>query len=67
MSLKNLNLPLRLLVDNEILRLTVWSNPTSDPKRGPDHAVSIEKTMLDVSPCHNLAVAYLSLAAELLD
>ncbi|EPS96826.1 hypothetical protein FOMPIDRAFT_1052946 [Fomitopsis schrenkii] len=48
-SLKNLNLPLRLLVDNEIVRLTVWSNPTNDPKRGPDHVVSIEKTMLDSS------------------
>ncbi|KAH9843165.1 atypical/PIKK/PI4K protein kinase [Rhodofomes roseus] len=48
-SLKNLNLPLRLLVDNEIARLTVWSNPTNDPKRGPDHVVSIEKTMMDSS------------------
>ncbi|KAH9930753.1 atypical/PIKK/PI4K protein kinase [Fomitopsis serialis] len=47
--LKNLNLPLRLLIDNEIARLTVWSNPTNDPKRGPDHLISIEKTMLDSS------------------
>ncbi|KAH9952080.1 atypical/PIKK/PI4K protein kinase [Amylocystis lapponica] len=46
-SLKNLNLPLRLLVESEISRLTVWLNPMSDPKRGSDYVATIEKTMLE--------------------
>ncbi|KAI0647399.1 atypical/PIKK/PI4K protein kinase [Trametes meyenii] len=46
-SLKNLALPLRLLVENEVFRLTVWSNPGNDPKRGTDHICQLEKTMLD--------------------
>jgi len=40
---------LRLLVENEILRLNVWNNPTNDPKRGVDTIGTIEKTMTDVS------------------
>jgi hypothetical protein len=40
---------LRLLVENEILRLNVWNNPTSDPKRGIDSTGTIERTMTDVS------------------
>ena len=40
---------LRLLVENEILRLNVWNNPTNDPKRGADSIVAVEKTMTDVS------------------
>lgn len=40
---------LRLLVENEILRLNVWNNPTNDPKRGVDSIGTIEKTMTDVS------------------
>ncbi|OCH92135.1 atypical/PIKK/PI4K protein kinase [Obba rivulosa] len=48
-SLKNLNLPLRLLVENEITRLTVWANPLNDAKRGGDHASNLEKSMLDSS------------------
>ncbi|KAF9067556.1 hypothetical protein BDP27DRAFT_1328569 [Rhodocollybia butyracea] len=35
--LRDINQPLRLLVENEILRLNVWANPTNDPKRGVDH------------------------------
>ncbi|KAK7467455.1 Phosphatidylinositol 4-kinase stt4 [Stygiomarasmius scandens] len=35
--LRDINQPLKLLVDNEIFRLTVWANPTNDPKRGSDH------------------------------
>lgn len=46
--LKNLGLPLRLLVENEIFRLTVWRNPLNDTKRGVDHVSALEKTMLDV-------------------
>ena len=40
---------LRLLVENEILRLNVWNNPTNDPKRGPDSTGTVERTMSDVS------------------
>ncbi|KAE9409758.1 hypothetical protein BT96DRAFT_962286 [Gymnopus androsaceus JB14] len=35
--LRDVNHPLRLLVENEIFRLNVWANPTNDPKRGTDH------------------------------
>ncbi|CDO73608.1 hypothetical protein BN946_scf185014.g78 [Trametes cinnabarina] len=48
-ALKNLVLPLRLLVENEVFRLTVWSNPVNDPKRGTDHLCQLEKTMLESS------------------
>ncbi|CCM00003.1 uncharacterized protein FIBRA_02028 [Fibroporia radiculosa] len=48
-SLKNFNIPLRLLVENEISRLTVWSNPVNDSTRGADHIASLEKTILDSS------------------
>ncbi len=48
-ALKNITLPLRLLVENEVFRLTVWTNPANDPKRGLDHVCQLEKTMLDVS------------------
>ncbi|THU88594.1 hypothetical protein K435DRAFT_821590 [Dendrothele bispora CBS 962.96] len=39
--LRDINQPLRLLVDNEIFRLTVWANPTNEPKRGLDHSNTI--------------------------
>ncbi|EIW84881.1 hypothetical protein CONPUDRAFT_117099 [Coniophora puteana RWD-64-598 SS2] len=45
--LKSINHPLRLLVENEIYRLTVWSNPSSDPKRGTDQVGAAERTMLE--------------------
>ncbi|KAL1947994.1 hypothetical protein VTO73DRAFT_13718 [Trametes versicolor] len=48
-ALKNIILPLRLLVENEVFRLTVWTNPANDPKRGMDHVCQLEKTMLDSS------------------
>ncbi|KAJ7572583.1 Stt4p: phosphatidylinositol-4-kinase, partial [Mycena floridula] len=35
--LRSINHPLKLLVENEIFRLTVWANPTSDLKRGADY------------------------------
>ncbi|CAK5277296.1 unnamed protein product [Mycena citricolor] len=38
--------PLKLLVENEIYRLTVWANPTNDPKRGSDH---VERGLLEAS------------------
>ncbi|KAF5373565.1 hypothetical protein D9758_000828 [Tetrapyrgos nigripes] len=34
---RDISQPLRLLIDNEIFRLTVWANPTNDPKKGSDH------------------------------
>ncbi|KAK7038059.1 hypothetical protein R3P38DRAFT_3311292 [Favolaschia claudopus] len=45
-KLRSLNHPLKLLVDNEISRLTVWANPTNDPKRGTDHT---ERGLLEAS------------------
>ncbi|KII89099.1 hypothetical protein PLICRDRAFT_698221 [Plicaturopsis crispa FD-325 SS-3] len=47
--LKARNHPLRLLVENEIFRLTVWTNPSNDPKRGLDHVGTTERTMLETS------------------
>ncbi|KAJ3734042.1 hypothetical protein DFJ43DRAFT_1065841 [Lentinula guzmanii] len=35
--LRDVNHPLRLLVDNEIFRLNVWANAMNEPKRGTDH------------------------------
>jgi len=40
---------LRLLVENEILRLNVWNNPSNDPKRGADSIGTVDKSMNDVS------------------
>ncbi|KAM5531731.1 hypothetical protein V8D89_014580 [Ganoderma adspersum] len=48
-TLKNLSLPIKLLVENEVFRLTVWCNPVNDPKRGQDHISAVEKTMLDAT------------------
>lgn len=47
--MRELNVPLRLLIENEISRLCVWRNPASDPKRGADLSGNIEKTLTDVS------------------
>ncbi|KAG9016282.1 phosphatidylinositol-4- kinase [Tulasnella sp. 427] len=46
---KSLNNLLRLLVENEIVRLNVWSNPTNDFRRGPDHVLAAERSFLDDS------------------
>jgi len=40
---------LRLLVENEILRLNVWNDPSNDPKRGADSIGTVDKSMKDVS------------------
>ncbi|KAF9227759.1 hypothetical protein BS17DRAFT_726240 [Gyrodon lividus] len=45
--LKNINHPLRLLVENEIYRLTVWANPSNDARRGHDHHGAVEQSMLE--------------------
>ncbi|KAF5380919.1 hypothetical protein D9615_004166 [Tricholomella constricta] len=47
--LRNINLPLRLLTENEMFRLTVWANPTNDPKRGSDQIGTVVATMLEAS------------------
>ncbi|KAI6131993.1 hypothetical protein EDD16DRAFT_1821529 [Pisolithus croceorrhizus] len=45
--LKNINHPLRLLVENEITRLTVWVNPSNDSGRGTDYHSITERSMLE--------------------
>ncbi|KAJ7172099.1 hypothetical protein C8R46DRAFT_1258016 [Mycena filopes] len=45
-KLRSLNHPLKLLVENEIFRLSVWANPANDPKRGVDHT---ERGLLEAS------------------
>lgn len=47
--MRSLNLPLRLLTENEIFRLSVWGNPTNDAKKGGDLVGNTERTLLDVS------------------
>jgi hypothetical protein len=47
--LKSINHPLRLLVENEIFRLSVWANPSNDGKRGTDHVGTSERNMSEVS------------------
>lgn len=58
-QLKTLNLPLRLLVDNEVYRLNVWTNPANDLKRGTDHVNTVEKVMTDVRAPRFLIVLFL--------
>ena len=45
----NMAQALRLLVENEILRLNVWNNPTNDRKHGTNNIGTVEKTMTDVN------------------
>ncbi|KAG6336316.1 hypothetical protein ID866_2765 [Astraeus odoratus] len=45
--LKNINHPLRLLVENEIYRLTVWANPNNDLKKEMGHHCVVERSMLE--------------------
>ncbi|EIN07209.1 hypothetical protein PUNSTDRAFT_71064 [Punctularia strigosozonata HHB-11173 SS5] len=47
--LKSSNQLLRLLVEDDLYRLTVWSNPTHDLKRGGDHLGTTDRTMTDTS------------------
>ncbi|KAI0818966.1 atypical/PIKK/PI4K protein kinase [Irpex lacteus] len=44
---KDINAPLRLLVENEVFRLSVWTNPTNDTRRGPDYVGTVERMMTD--------------------
>lgn len=43
-----MNQLLRLLVENEISRLSVWGNPVNDGKRGGDHTNFTERGLTDV-------------------
>ncbi|THH17523.1 hypothetical protein EW146_g3305 [Bondarzewia mesenterica] len=45
--LKNMSIPLKLLVENEMYHLSIWGNPMNDLKRGPDYATITERTMLE--------------------
>lgn len=45
---KDINAPLRLLVENEVFRLSVWTNPTNDTRRGLDYVGTVERMMTDV-------------------
>ena len=47
-NLKDMNLLLRLLVENEISRLNVWSNPGNEVSRGLDHINGAEKSLTEV-------------------
>ena len=46
--LRSINLPLRLLTENEVFRLMVWANPTNDPKRGSDQVGTTLATLFEV-------------------
>lgn len=46
--LRSINLPLRLLTENEVFRLMVWANPTNDPKRGSDQVGTTAATLFEV-------------------
>jgi phosphatidylinositol 4-kinase len=52
--MRSLNLPLRLLTENEIFRMSVWGNPTNDTRKGGDIVGSTERTLLEVSLCQLL-------------
>ncbi|KAI0064541.1 hypothetical protein BV25DRAFT_1930940 [Artomyces pyxidatus] len=45
--LKNLGVPLKLLVENEMYRISVWANPTNDTRRSPDYIPAMERAMLE--------------------
>ena len=45
--MRSLNLPLRLLTENEIYRLSVWNNPTNETSKGGDLVGNTERTLLE--------------------
>lgn len=47
--LKSHSVPLKLLVENELYRLSVWANPVNDVRRGADYSTNLERSMTDVS------------------
>ena len=48
--MKDANRLLRLLVENEMFRLTVWNNPLNDVKRLVEPYGSMERLMVEVGP-----------------
>ncbi|KAG9226590.1 hypothetical protein CCMSSC00406_0006185 [Pleurotus cornucopiae] len=48
--LKDISIPLRTLVENEIFRLAVWVNPANDPKRGTDPMSTPERSLAEQWP-----------------
>lgn len=48
-ALRSVNMLLRLLIENEMNRLSVWANPSNEPKRGADYTGVIERSMTDVA------------------
>ncbi|KAI0275884.1 atypical/PIKK/PI4K protein kinase [Russula aff. rugulosa BPL654] len=48
--LKSHSVPLKLLVENELYRLSVWANPMNDSKRGVDYSTNLERNMTDIDP-----------------
>ena len=47
--MRSLNLPLRLLTENEIFRMSVWGNPINDARKGGDLIGGTERTLLEVT------------------
>ena len=47
--LRDLNIPLRLLTESELSRLSVWFNPTNDIKRSADVIGATERGLLDTT------------------
>ncbi|PFH54176.1 hypothetical protein AMATHDRAFT_52986 [Amanita thiersii Skay4041] len=47
--IRTINTPLRMLVENEISRLMVWSNPTNDARKGGDYLGVVERTQTEAS------------------
>ncbi|KAH9981001.1 hypothetical protein BGW80DRAFT_1501409 [Lactifluus volemus] len=45
--LKSHSVPLKLLVENELYRLSVWANPVNDLRRGLDYPTNLERSMTD--------------------
>ncbi|KAF8163506.1 hypothetical protein B0H34DRAFT_795214 [Crassisporium funariophilum] len=47
--MRSLNLPLRLLTENEIFRLSVWGNPANETRKAGDIIGNTERTLLEPS------------------
>lgn len=53
--MRSLNLPLRLLIEDEIFRLSVWNNPINETSKGSDLVGNTERTLLEArlsTSCH---------------
>ncbi|KZV73387.1 atypical/PIKK/PI4K protein kinase [Peniophora sp. CONT] len=44
-----LSVPLQLLVENEMYRLSIWDNPVNDLRRGTDYVPHTERSMVEAS------------------